>query len=84
MIPSSQVIPSSRDISPRRDICLLAFTLEKLSQSAHEQCARNLIAPYRPFCYVDGDLELYTCIVRSITARQGGMSRLFLYMSSFL
>ena len=42
-------------------------------------CSRVQIAPYCQFCDVDGDLELYTCAVMSITSRQGGISRLFPY-----
>jgi len=57
---------------------LLGFTQE-LSQIAHEQFARVQIAPSHPFCDVDGDIELYSCAVTSVTVRQGGLSRLFLY-----
>ena len=58
---------------PRRGVYLFALTEEVLLQIAHEQYSRVQIAPYHSFSDVDGDLELYTCAVASVTSRQGGM-----------
>ena len=58
---------------------LFAFKYLVLPQITHELCPCVQIAPYCPFCDVDGALELFRCAVTLITSRQGGMSRLFLY-----
>ena len=59
ILPCQDILPS-RAISPRRNICLFAFTPEELPQIAYEQRACVPIAPCHSFCAAAGVLELYT------------------------